>query len=87
MNAIHQPEIVATQRGAGSAEVTVRAILTTDYLGTCEQHNRPVRADLGEDIGARHGALPRRRSKDPRQAPDHRAVQRHLRRVLLGRVP
>ena len=34
MNAIHQPEIVATQRGSGSAEVTVRAILTTAYLGT-----------------------------------------------------
>jgi hypothetical protein len=53
VNAIHQPEIVATQRGSGSAEVTVRAILTTAYLGTCEQHNRPVRADLREDIGPR----------------------------------
>jgi hypothetical protein len=52
MNAV-QPGIVATRRGPGSAEVTERAILTTAYLGTCDIHNRPVRLDLGEDLGPR----------------------------------
>lgn len=44
MNAF-QPEIIATQRGARSADVTVRAQVLTAYRGTCEQHNRPVRYD------------------------------------------
>ena len=46
-----RPEIVATQHGSGSAEVTVRAMDLTAYRGTCELHNRPVRYDHGTDLG------------------------------------
>jgi hypothetical protein len=67
-----RPVLIDRQRLARSAEAQVMARPTNSYLGTCTEHDRPVRYDAPEDWGDEH-LIP-----CPDGGPDHLIAGKRL---------